>query len=120
MLLRLTLLLACLSISTAAYAIGITDNDLDPFSSPCDLQLTQNGGTRTMTWSSINDAITYKVGRIQDGGSVETIGETTDTTFQDTTWDANECYEYVIVAYDSNNKKVCSAHVENVGSCGQE
>ena len=117
MLLRLTILLALLSIATAAHAVGIGGEEIEPFSYPCDLSLTQNGGTRTITWNAIDNASYYKVGRITSDETIEYLGSTSGSSFDDTTWSSQECYEYVIIACDAADNKVCSAHVENVGTC---
>ena len=110
----------CLLFATTAFAIGIPPTDLDPFTSPCTLAVTENGSTRTLSWNLVLGAATYRVGRIPKGETeVDGLAEVTGTSYVDTTWVSNECYEYVMVAYDSSGDKVCSAHVENVGYCVQ-
>ncbi len=106
-----------LMFAVVAHAIYIPGTDLEPFSSPCGLEVTENGSTRTLSWSSVSGVSIYKVGRIPDGESVVGLAQTNSTSYDDTAWDSQECYEYVVIAYDANEKKICSAHVENVGTC---
>lgn len=99
-----------------AHAVYIPLDDIDPFNSPCTLDVSQQGSTRTLTWSAVSGASTYKVGYRQCDGTVVGLAEVTATTYDHTGWNANECLEYVMVAYDSSGQRICSAHKLNVGA----
>ena len=101
--------------STASFAIGILPGELENFTSPCTLSLSQNGSVRTLSWSSVTGASTYKVG-YRIGGSIVTLAEVSGTNYEHTGWNASDCLEYVLVASDGSGAKVCAAHLPNVGS----
>lgn len=103
--------------ASLAFAVAIPEDELEPFGYPCDLTVTEIDNTRTLSWPAVSGASTYKVGRIPAGKSVEGLAEVTGTAYNDVSWDSSECYEYVMVAYDSGGNRICSAHVENVGQC---
>ena len=102
-----------------AWAVTIEEEDLVTFSVPCTLSVSQNGSVRTLSWSSVSGASSYKVG-YRTGGTITGLAELSGTSYDHTGWDPNQCLEYLLVAYDSGGAKICSAHVENVGtSCPQ-
>jgi hypothetical protein len=102
-------------IATTAHAVGIMPGELVSFTSPCTLSISQNGSVRTLSWSSVAGASTYKVG-YRLGGSIVTLAEVTGTTYQHTGWSESDCLEYVLVACDAGGAKVCAAHVLIVGT----
>jgi len=104
--------------STAAHAVGIMPGEIENFSSPCSLSLSQNGSVRTLSWGTVAGASTYKVG-YRVGGSIVTLAEITGTTYEHTSWSSSDCLEYLLVACDGSGSKVCAAHVPNVGNCPQ-
>ena len=114
-------LLAVLLILSApvAHAITILPGELEHFGSPCTLSFSENGSVRTLSWSSVAGASTYKVG-YRTGTSIVALAEVTGTSYQHTGWSASDCLEYVMVACDGSGTKVCAAHVPNVGTnCSQ-
>lgn len=104
---------------TTAQAVDIPVGDLQDFTTPCTLSVSGSGSVRTLSWSAVSGASSYKVG-YRAGGTITGLAELTGTSYQHTGWDPDACLEYVLVAYDSGGYKVCAAHVENVGaSCPQ-
>ena len=112
-----SLMLLCLLVANVTYAIYVNEEDLTPFTSPCDLTVTEDGSSRHLSWSAISGASYYVVGRKPEGGSTEGLAQVTNTSYDDTSWKPSECYEYVVIAYDGTSSKVCSAHVLEVGYC---
>jgi hypothetical protein len=109
-------LLAC-CLSLTASAGGIDTHDLEPFGPPCTLSVTENGQGRLLGWGAVSGASFYRAGRIPAGSALEDLVETSGRSFLDTTYDPDACYEYVVVAYDANGDKICSARVTDVGDC---
>lgn len=108
--LLLNLVLA-ISLTSAA----IAPEDLESFASPCTLSLDQAGSVRTLSWDAVSGAATYKVG-YRMGTEITELAELTGLSYEHTGWNPGDCYEYVLVAYDGGGVKVCSAHIENVGT----
>ena len=108
-----------LLVPALAFAADIPIEDLDNFGPPCDLDVNEltPGGDRLLSWSAVSGASFYRVGRIDCDETLVTLAETTSTSYTDDNYDANECYEYVMVAYDSSSEKICAAHVEDFGDC---
>jgi hypothetical protein len=100
----------------AAIGVIIPIGDLNPFGAPCSLSLGENGQSRMLGWSPVAGAAFYRVGYVA-GTEVVGLAELPGTSFEHIGWAANECLEYVVVAYDSGGVKVCSAHVPRVGKC---
>jgi hypothetical protein len=108
--------IAVLALSaTTAHAVGIMPGELESFSSPCTLSISQNGSVRTLSWGSVAGASTYKVG-YRLAGSIVTLAQVSGTTYDHTGWSGSDCLEYVLVACDGSGAKVCAAHVPNVGT----
>ena len=102
-------------VVSPAWAVTIEEEEIATFTSPCTLSLSQSGSVRTLSWSAVSGANSYKVG-YRIGGTITGLAELTGTSYEHTGWNPNECMEYVLVAYDSGSNKVCAAHVENVGA----
>ena len=106
-------------VVATALAIDIPVGDLEDFGFPCTLSLTQSGSVRTLSWSAVSGASSYKVG-YRAGGTTVGLAELSGTSYDHTGWDPDACLEYVLVAYASGGAKICAAHLENVGtSCPQ-
>jgi hypothetical protein len=108
------LVVALLVPTATAQAVEIPVQDLESFTSPCTLSVSQNGSVRTLSWSAVSGASSYKVG-YRTGGTTVGLAELSGTSYDHTGWDPDACLEYVLVAYDSGGAKICAAHVENVG-----
>jgi hypothetical protein len=110
------MILLCVS---AVGAVTIKEEDIDAsFAAPCSLQLSQNGGTRTLTWSAVSGASFYRVGyRPAGGGAIVGLSETTALSYNHVGWNPNVCLEYILVAYNASGSSLCSGHVTNVGAC---
>jgi hypothetical protein len=100
----------------AAQAITIEPDDIENFSSPCNLSISTNGSVRTMSWSSVSGASTYKVGYRLGDGTIVALAEVTTSSYEHSGWSSGDCLEYVLVACDGGGSKVCAAHVPNVGT----
>lgn len=109
------LLLSVAPLVDVAQAIDIPINDFSDFTSPCTLNVSQQGSTRTLSWSAVSGASTYKVGYRLCNGKVEGLAEVTTTAYEHAGWDANQCLEYVMVAYDASANRICAAHNLNWG-----
>ncbi len=115
----LSLIVLSLILVLPAGAVTIPEWEIEDFQSPCTLSLSQSGSVRTLSWSAVSGASSYKVG-YRTGGTITGLAELTGTSYDHTGWDPDACLEYVLVAYDSGGAKICAAHVENVGaSCSQ-
>jgi hypothetical protein len=110
--------LACLVAVSALATVPLPIEEFDPFGAPCSMSVTENGGTRTLSWDAVGGASFYAVGRRTGSGDADLIAQTTGTSVEDKSFDPDLCYEYIFVAYDDNAEKVCSGHVEDVGNCG--
>ncbi len=109
------------AVSTALFvplagAVNIPVEHLDPASAPCGLTVTENGSTRTLQWSLVSGATSYKVGYRRCNGEVVGLAELPFTSYDHVGW-TGECLDYVVVAYDAKGCKVCAAVVENFGGC---
>lgn len=104
-------LVVAVSLSSAM----IAPEDLASFTSPCTLSVEQAGSVRTLSWDAVAGAVSYRVG-YRMGTEITELAQLAGTSYEHTGWNPNDCYEYVVVAYDSSGVKVCAAHVENVGA----
>lgn len=104
-----------LSASTAS-AVNIPPDHLDPFSLPCVINITEMGSSRLIVWDSVTGASSYKIGYRRCDGTIVGLAEVMDTSYVHIHENTDECLEYVMVAYDSNGVRVCSAHVTGVGA----
>jgi hypothetical protein len=103
--------------AAVAHAITIDPQDLETFGSPCTLSVSQiNSDARLLSWSSVQGAASYKVGYQECKGNIVGLAELTGLSYTHTGWDADECLEYVLVAYDSSGLDICCARAE-AGSC---
>ncbi len=100
----------------AAIGVIIPIGDVNPFGAPCTLALNEIGQSRMLSWDAVAGAAFYRVGYVTGEGVVG-LAELQGTSFEHIGWAANECLEYVVVAYDGGGVKVCSAHVPQVGKC---
>ena len=110
------LVLALLCGAPTAHAVTILPGELEYFGAPCTLSLTQNGSVRTLSWSAVAGASTYKVG-YRIGGTIVALAEVSGTSYDHKGWSASDCLEYVMVACNGSGEAICAAHVPNVGSC---
>jgi hypothetical protein len=106
------------AIPSVAHAVTILPDELENFGTPCTLSVSQNGSVRTLSWSVVSGASTYKVG-YRLGSSIIALAQVSGTSYDHTGWSASDCLEYVMVACNGSGAKVCAAHVSNVGSCPQ-
>jgi hypothetical protein len=110
----LVALVVGLSAATA-HAIAILPGEIESFGAPCTLSLSQNGSVRTLSWSAVSGASTYKVG-YRLGGTIVTLAEVAGTSYEHVGWSSGDCLEYVMVACDGSGTKVCASHIPNVGT----
>ena len=99
-----------------AHAVTIEPDEIAEFSAPCMLFVSENGATRTLSWSGVTGASTYKVGYRLPNGTIVTLAEVTNTSYEHIGWAWGDCLEYLLVACDGSGLKVCAAHVPDVGS----
>ena len=111
------LVLVSLISASSLFAADIPQQDLEEFDEPCSMALQQVMGVRVITWDAVSGASSYRVGRVSTGSGIETLADTSNLTFNDTTWSTTTCYDYVVVAYDASSVKICAAIVEEVGNC---
>lgn len=112
----LVLILSCVLGVETSEAVHIPMDDVQDFETPCALGLEEVGPVRTLTWSSVSGASSYRIGYRTCDGTIVGLAEVPVTTYAHVGWDAAECLEYLMVAYDSAGKKVCAAHILNVGT----
>jgi hypothetical protein len=109
------LLLLSLALADNASATTLPADDLQSPGPPCALSVSDIGSARTLSWSSVSGASSYKVGYRRGNGTIVGLAEITLTSYVHTGFDPNECLEYVMVAYDSGGTRICSASVPNIG-----
>jgi hypothetical protein len=109
-------LASTLLFGSIASATIIPVDDLDPMRSPCSLTLSQSDLTRTLQWSAVPGATSYKIGYRTCDGTLIGIAEVTGTSYFHVGWNPGECMDYVMVAY-SGNENICSAIREDSGNC---
>ena len=108
--------IALTAAPVAALGVTIPTGDLSPFGAPCTLAVQEIGQSRMLSWEPVAGAASYRVGYVTASGVVG-LAELSGTSFEHIGWEANECLEYVVVAYDGGAVRVCSAHVPGVGKC---
>jgi chitodextrinase len=109
-----TLLLGALA-TTAIATVTIPEGDLSEFNGSCTVSVTESPSSRTLAWTSVPGAASYKVGyRSQD---LVGLAETSATTFVHSGFNPDACYEYVVVAYDGAGRRICAGHAPRVGKC---
>jgi hypothetical protein len=108
--------IALMAAPAAALGVIIPAGDLSPFGAPCTLAVQEINQSRMLSWEPVAGAAFYRVGYVTASGVVG-LAELSGTSFEHIGWAANECLEYVIVAYDAGGVRVCSAHVPGVGKC---
>jgi len=102
--------------SSTAQAVTIEPTEIESFSSPCTLSVSQDGSVRTLSWSSVSGASSYKVGYRLPNGTIVALDEVTNTSYEHMGWTPGDCLEYVLVACDGSGSKVCAAHLPDVGT----
>jgi len=108
------LLLASLATAAAA-VVTISEGDLQEFTGPCTLTVSESSAARTLTWTAVSGASSYKVGF--RGHVLVGLAETSGTTFVHSGFDTEDCLEYFVVAYDGTGRRICAAHAPLVGKC---
>jgi len=101
---------------TTVHATNIDPQEVVAFTSPCDLDVSQDGSIRTLSWSGVSGASTYKVGYRLGSGSIVTLAEVSSTSYEHSGWDSATCMEYLLVACDGTGNKICAAHEPNWGT----
>ncbi len=106
-----SLIIALLIVLSAgiAEAVTILPGEIEHFGSPCTLSISQSGSVRTLSWSTVLGANTYKVG-YRLNGSIVALAEVTGSSYDHVGWSGSDCLEYVMVACDGSGMKICAAH----------
>ena len=111
--LTLLSILALLLVVVPAYATTTPEWEVEDFTAPCAMQVTQAGPVRTLSWVAVPGGATYRVG-YRIGSVVTVLAQLPGTSYDHVGWDPNACFEYLVAAYDGGGW-ICSAHVLNVG-----
>ena len=109
------LIVIALGVGTVQ-AVTIEPTEISSFTSPCTLSISQDGSVRTLSWSAVSGASSYKVGYRLPNETIVALAEVTSTSYEHTGWTSGDCLEYVLVACDGSGSKVCAAHLPDVGT----
>lgn len=99
-----------LCLAPAAQAVTIPEDDMDPFTGPCSLEIAETRGGCLLSWAAVSGSSVYAVGYRTCDGVIVGLAEVAGTSYQHVAADRRGCLEYVVVSYDGSGVKICSAH----------